>query len=98
MLGSPYDWIVILVVVAVVFFGASKIPEIFRSMGRAVGEFKKGRIESELELQQMQQAFTQQSLNQPLVKQEPQDKAKELEEKIQELQKQLDELKKQSNK
>ncbi|TRM83047.1 twin-arginine translocase TatA/TatE family subunit, partial [Sulfolobus sp. F3] len=69
MLGSPYDWIIILVVVAVVFFGASKIPEIFRSMGRAVGEFKKGRIESELELQQMQQAFTQQSLNQPLVKQ-----------------------------
>ena len=66
MLTNPYDWIIILVVIAVLFFGASKIPELFRSMGRAVGEFKKGKIEAEMELQQMQQ----QMISQPLVQQQ----------------------------
>ena len=90
MLANPYDWIIILVVIAVVFFGASKIPELFRSMGIAVGEFKKGRIESEMELQQMQQ---QQMISQPLAQQQN-TKVQDLEKQIEELQKQLDQLKK----
>ncbi|WP_162000410.1 MULTISPECIES: twin-arginine translocase TatA/TatE family subunit [Sulfolobaceae] len=88
MLTNPYDWIIILVVIAVLFFGASKIPELFRSMGRAVGEFKKGRIEAEMELQQMQS----QNFQQPLVQQQP--SVQDLEKQIAELQKQLEELKK----
>ncbi|MEM4943349.1 MAG: twin-arginine translocase TatA/TatE family subunit [Saccharolobus sp.] len=89
MLTNPYDWIIILVVIAVLFFGASKIPELFRSMGRAVGEFKKGKIEAEMELQQMQQ----QMISQPLVQQQN-TKVQDLEKQIEELQKQLDQLKK----
>ncbi|MEM0016634.1 MAG: twin-arginine translocase TatA/TatE family subunit [Saccharolobus sp.] len=90
MLANPYDWIIILVVIAVLFFGASKIPELFRSMGRAVGEFKKGKIEAEMELQQMQQ---QQMISQPLAQQQN-TKVQDLEKQIEELQKQLDQLKK----
>ncbi|MFP3197682.1 MAG: twin-arginine translocase TatA/TatE family subunit, partial [Sulfolobaceae archaeon] len=52
----PSDVIIIIVVAIIVFFGATKIPEIFRSLGRATGEFKKGKMEAEMELMQMQQA------------------------------------------
>lgn len=90
MISNPYDWIIILVVIAVVFFGASKIPELFRSLGRAVGEFKKGRIEAEMELQQMQQQLVQP----PIVAQNQDAKVQELEKQIAELQKQLEQLKK----
>ncbi|MEM0016713.1 MAG: twin-arginine translocase TatA/TatE family subunit, partial [Saccharolobus sp.] len=53
MLDNPSDIIILLVVIAVLFFGSSKIPELFRSLGRAMGEFKKGRLEAEMEIQQM---------------------------------------------
>ncbi len=36
------EWIIIAVIVVVVFFGARKIPDIARSIGRASGEFEKG--------------------------------------------------------
>ena len=88
MLGSPSDWVIIIIVALVLFFGSSKIPELFRSMGKAVGEFKKGRLEAELEMQQMQQQ------NQPQVQNQA-DRAAELERQIQELQKQLEQLKSQ---
>ena len=41
MPGGP-EWIVVAVVAVVVLFGAKKIPEMARSLGRAQGEFKKG--------------------------------------------------------
>ena len=34
-------------------FGASKLPELARSMGKLAGEFKKARIESEKEIKEM---------------------------------------------
>ena len=71
------------------FFGATKIPEIFRSLGRATGEFKKGKMEAEMELMQMQQAQNQN------FQQLQSSKEAELQRKIEELQKQLEELKKQ---
>ncbi len=41
----------ILIVLAVlILFGASKIPELARSLGKATGEFKKAKIETENEL------------------------------------------------
>lgn len=40
--------------VLILLFGASKLPELARSMGSATGEFKKGRQEVEEELQEMQ--------------------------------------------
>jgi sec-independent protein translocase protein TatA len=36
------EWIVVGVIAVAVLFGAKKIPEIARSVGRAQGEFKKG--------------------------------------------------------
>ena len=49
MLGS---WeILLILVVIVLLFGASKLPELARSMGRSMGEFKRGQFEVEKELQ-----------------------------------------------
>ncbi|MFZ3168831.1 MAG: twin-arginine translocase TatA/TatE family subunit [Candidatus Methanoperedens sp.] len=42
--------IALIVVVVIVLFGASKIPELARSLGKATGEFKKGKNEIENEL------------------------------------------------
>ncbi len=44
------DWLIIAVVAGILFYGSSKIPQLARSLGRSVGEFKKGRIEVEREL------------------------------------------------
>ncbi|WP_254837938.1 Sec-independent protein translocase subunit TatA/TatB [Natronomonas marina] len=41
--------------VLILLFGASKLPELARSMGSATGEFKKGRQEVEEELESMQE-------------------------------------------
>ncbi|MBO6168005.1 MAG: twin-arginine translocase TatA/TatE family subunit [Kiritimatiellae bacterium] len=44
----PGPWqIIICVVVIALLFGAKKIPEIARSLGKAKGEFKKGLQEGE---------------------------------------------------
>jgi sec-independent protein translocase protein TatA len=40
---------VILVVLALVLFGANKLPEMARSLGRSQGEFRKGLREGQLE-------------------------------------------------
>ncbi|AWR98033.1 twin-arginine translocase TatA/TatE family subunit [Acidianus sulfidivorans JP7] len=94
---APTDILIILIVAALVFFGASKIPEIFRNMGKAVGEFKKGRIESEMEINQMQQALQPQVQNtQPQVQQTQNNQnIADLEKQIKQLQDQLEQLKKQ---
>lgn len=39
--------------VLILLFGASKLPDVARSMGSATGEFKKGRQEVEEELEEM---------------------------------------------
>ena len=36
------DWMIVVVIGVVVIFGASKLPQIARNMGKAQGEFKKG--------------------------------------------------------
>jgi sec-independent protein translocase protein TatA len=36
------EWIVVGIIAVVVLFGAKKLPEMARSVGRAQGEFKKG--------------------------------------------------------
>ena len=46
----PGLWqILIVVLIVAVLFGAKKIPELARSIGKAKGEFKKGLVEGEKE-------------------------------------------------
>jgi sec-independent protein translocase protein TatA len=47
------EWIVIIVVIAVVIFGAKKIPDIARSFGRATTEYEKAKIEAKNELRRI---------------------------------------------
>ena len=48
-----YEWIIIIIIVGLLFFGYKKIPELARSFGRASTEFKKSRIEAERELNKL---------------------------------------------
>jgi sec-independent protein translocase protein TatA len=50
------DWLIIAVVAGILFYGSSKIPQLAHSLGRSVGEFKKGRLEVERELKAEQTA------------------------------------------
>lgn len=58
MFDSLDDWLIIAVVVAVLFYGSSKIPQLAHSLGRAMGEFKKGRVEVDREIKAEQAAAT----------------------------------------
>src|SRR5918911_5484155 len=48
-----FEWIIIIGLIVVVFFGVRKIPELARSFGKATAEFEKARIEAKKELQQL---------------------------------------------
>jgi sec-independent protein translocase protein TatA len=52
--GGPE--LLIILVLAVLLFGASKIPKLARSSGQAIGEFQKGREQVEQELDEMRDA------------------------------------------
>lgn len=56
MFDSLDDWLIIAVVIAVIFFGTSKIPQFAHALGRSLGEFKKGRAEVEREIKADQAA------------------------------------------
>lgn len=45
--------------VVVLLFGASKLPELARSMGSSVGEFKKAQKESEKNLKEFEKSLTE---------------------------------------
>lgn len=47
-IGPPE--MILIVLAVLILFGASKIPELARSLGKATGEFKKAKIETENEL------------------------------------------------
>ncbi|AWR93407.1 twin-arginine translocase TatA/TatE family subunit [Acidianus brierleyi] len=98
---SPTDLGIIILVAVLLFFGTSKIPELFRNMGKAVGEFKKGRLESEMEINQMQQTVPQTQVSQQPTQQttpaSSQANPQDLEKQIRDLQNQLEQLKKQQN-
>ncbi len=44
------EWIIVIVIAVVLIFGAKKIPELAKTIGKAKGEFEKGKIEGEKEL------------------------------------------------
>jgi sec-independent protein translocase protein TatA len=48
---GPTEWVLILVIV-LVLFGAKKLPELARSLGQSMNEFRKAREEFDKELHQ----------------------------------------------
>jgi len=52
------EWIIIIAIVVLVFFGAKKIPELAKSFGRATTEFEKARIEAKRDFQRVKDIST----------------------------------------
>ncbi|MGG6460430.1 MAG: twin-arginine translocase TatA/TatE family subunit [Candidatus Eiseniibacteriota bacterium] len=52
-LPGGIEWVLLIVVIIVVFFGVKKIPELARSFGKATGEYEKARIQAKNELEQI---------------------------------------------
>jgi sec-independent protein translocase protein TatA len=50
---AGFEWVLIIVVIVVLFFGVKKIPELARSFGRAKTEYEKSKIEARRELQEV---------------------------------------------
>ncbi|MCY3975572.1 MAG: twin-arginine translocase TatA/TatE family subunit [Thaumarchaeota archaeon] len=44
------EWLFIILIVVIFIFGAKKIPELAKTLGKAKGEYEKGKIEGEKEL------------------------------------------------
>lgn len=68
MIGTQEMVLIFLVVV--LLFGASKLPELARSMGKSMGEFKRAQRETELEMQKLgapvrEEKGTSQSVKKP---------------------------------
>lgn len=51
MLGSQE--MILIFIMVILLFGASKLPELARSTGKSVGEFKKAQHESEMEIRNL---------------------------------------------
>ena len=71
MLGTQE--IVLIFLAVIILFGASKIPELARSLGMATGEFKKAQQEADRELKDVEK-----SLKEGGSKQEDSDKVKQM--------------------
>lgn len=48
----------VILLIAILLFGANKIPKLARSTGEAMGEFKKGREQVEKELEEIREGAT----------------------------------------
>ena len=55
MFVGGYEWVWIIVIVGVLLFGAKKIPELARTLGKSRGEFEKGKMEGDKELNDLKQ-------------------------------------------
>lgn len=51
MFDSLDDWLIIAVVVGILFYGSTKIPQLAHALGRSLGEFKRGKAEVERQIQ-----------------------------------------------
>ena len=49
--------IILIVLIIILLFGASKLPELARSLGKATGEFKKAKQETELEVREAEKSL-----------------------------------------
>jgi sec-independent protein translocase protein TatA len=67
--GGPE--LLVILLIAVLLFGANKIPKLARSSGEAIGEFQKGREEVEQELEEMREGKTKVSETEAETEPEP---------------------------
>ncbi len=70
--GTEWIWIILFVVV--LLFGAKKIPEIAKALGRARGEFEKGKQEIEKEIKEAEKEAKE--ATQPVSKKEDTEREK----------------------
>lgn len=57
------EWIIIAVIIVFVLFGSKKLPELAKSIGRATGEFEKGKLEVAKEIRAIQAAPSQPTIS-----------------------------------
>jgi sec-independent protein translocase protein TatA len=50
MIPSGFEWVFIVLIIVVLIFGAKKIPDLARGLGKATTEFEKAKIEAKREL------------------------------------------------
>ena len=65
------EWVIVGIIAVAVIFGATKLPELARNVGRAQGEFKKGLKEGATENDQPVTPPSQSAAPQPPVDQPP---------------------------
>jgi len=77
MIGTT-EIIVIAIVAIVLLFGAGKVPQLARSFGQAMGEFKKAKREAELDLKKFEESSTAEEAAVPKLKAKPKAKTEDL--------------------
>ena len=75
----------IIVLIVILLFGATKVPELARSFGRAMGEFKKAKREGELDYKKFEESVTGSEEEIPKVKAKVEAKTKSEEVNIKEV-------------
>ena len=68
-LGGPE--IAVIFVVVLLLFGAKKIPELARGLGKSMGEFKKARDEFEEEIKRAEQSVDEEEQEKPAKDKKP---------------------------
>lgn len=53
MLPSGMEWVFLVAVIVVVFFGVKKVPQLARSFGKAQDEYQKARMEAQKEIDEI---------------------------------------------
>jgi sec-independent protein translocase protein TatA len=50
------EWIFIIIIAGILIFGAKKIPELARTLGKSRMEYEKGKVEAEKELKDLKES------------------------------------------
>jgi sec-independent protein translocase protein TatA len=56
IIPSGFEWVFIVLIIVVLIFGAKKIPDLARGLGKATTEFEKAKIEAKRELSEIKKS------------------------------------------